>query len=649
MMIAPMRTMSAAPSPAALARVPVLVGLMALGAAVVALGAPAAPSAGGGEIVFLSAGPPGLGSFSVQVMNGDGTGQRAVTAPQPHASNPIWLPRGRRIAFESVASPRGWLVYGGVWLVRPTGSGLKWVVRGVTRRPPEPAWSADGKRMVFIRNNTLYVAQRDGSGAHRLFRDRQVLRGPMWSPDGRRLAVSSGFPNGGGILVLEAGARHAKVLFRGQTPASTPSWSPDGRKIAFLRSNGRLFVMNADGTHSRRLTRSSVGAPGSWSPDGTRIAVDKVTRSGYGGVSVVDVRTRRARTISRSGFSPQWSPTGSNIAFATSGTEGGIYLVRPDGSHLRRLVPFVGLPRFSPGGARIAFAAEGSLFVVNADGTHLRRLTRPFDDSGAVGSPDHRKVAFVRTFPEDPITHEPSTQVVYVVDADRSDLRRIGFGNRVAWAPDGASVAFARGGDIYAAPIGVGAATQLTSGPEDDVAPAWSPDGATIAFTRSLAESTKDVCLVSPSPPGAATCLSADGGSPAWSPDGGTIAFTHGDRSSLEVRVGVIRPDGSGRRLLAQGYGPAWSPDGRRIAFVDVSQSQDGELSVVNLDGSGVARLPLVLPDLPSWSPDGTRIAVDVCPPQIYDCEIWSVAPDGSSSRPLTVNRVDDIAPVWWP
>jgi Tol biopolymer transport system component len=196
------------------------------------------------------------------------------------------------------------------------------------------------------------------------------------------------------------------------------------------------------------------------------------------------VRTARSRTIYRGGSSPQWSPTGRSIAFAAErpATTGGIYLVRRDGSHLRLLVPFLGYPHFSPDGTRVATLAggfEGTVFVVNADGSHLRQWTQPFDDTRAVGSPDHQKIAFVRSFPLDARTGtpEPRPRTVYVIDGDGTRLRRIALGDSVAWAPDSAQVTFSRDGDIYSAPVAGGAATQLTSGSDDDSTPAWSPNG----------------------------------------------------------------------------------------------------------------------------------------------------------------------------
>lgn len=66
--------------------------------------------------------------------------------------------------------------------------------------------------------------------------------------------------------------------------SSSPSWSPDGQQIAYVRTNAvgarDLWLMDADGTDRRRLTRDGLVASGSpaWSPDGSQIA--------YGGTCV---------------------------------------------------------------------------------------------------------------------------------------------------------------------------------------------------------------------------------------------------------------------------------------------------------------------------------------------------------------------------
>ena len=68
-----------------------------------------------------------------------------------------------------------------------------------------------------------------------------------------------------------------------QVNVSTPAWSPDGKSIAFVRGKGGnwdVYVMNADGSHRRKLTKSpSEDAFPSWSPDGKTMAFTHLTRS----------------------------------------------------------------------------------------------------------------------------------------------------------------------------------------------------------------------------------------------------------------------------------------------------------------------------------------------------------------------------------
>ena len=110
----------------------------------------------------------------------------------------------------------------------------------------------------------------DGSRQRRLMRRG---RQPLWSPDGRRLAFTRG-QGGGSVYVVNADGSGERNLTRG--PVRDFAWSPDGRKIAFdsvRDGNSEIYVVNADGSGQRRLTRNAGARPRSaWSPDGRKIA-----------------------------------------------------------------------------------------------------------------------------------------------------------------------------------------------------------------------------------------------------------------------------------------------------------------------------------------------------------------------------------------
>jgi Tol biopolymer transport system component len=255
----------------------------------------------------------------------------------------------------------------------------------------------------------------------------------------------------------------------------------------------------------------------------------------------------------------------------------------------------------APAQGRIAFGLEhgsvSSLYTVRPDGSGLRRVTVPptrqdlGGDSGPVWSPDGRRLVFERNLP--------------------------------AWGNDRFR--------LNAVPATGGIAKPLTQGPFD-VLPSVSPDGKRIAFTRVVPSIvTPAISLFTVNARGQRPSQLLAGGfdlSPTWSPDGTAIAFTRlaSDTASIEeAELFLAAADGSNVRPLGagvKGVSPAWSPDGSRLAFVSFADrngancpasncSPNGEVYVVNADGSGLRRLTRSRADdeHPTWSPDGTRIA----------------------------------------
>ncbi len=101
---------------------------------------------------------------------------------------------------------------------------------------------------------------------------------PQVSPDGRSIALTIGDVNFDGnrvlthIFVVPVSGGEVKQLTSGDRSATSPRWSPDGKRIAFT-TGGQIWLMDPDGDDKEQVTKISTGAASPvWSPDGNWIA-----------------------------------------------------------------------------------------------------------------------------------------------------------------------------------------------------------------------------------------------------------------------------------------------------------------------------------------------------------------------------------------
>jgi len=259
---------------------------------------------------------------------------------------------------------------------------------------------------------------------------------------------------------------HDRLEHRGETPVLV------GDPIPAERLTGRIvfddfedvYTMNSDG--SDLLTVAGLAGAefdGAWSPDGSRI-VYRDSRRGINvddEIYIVDSDGTGARNVTNhpaNDWGPDWSPDGEWIAFNSDRDGGPLsgYLVRPDGSDLRRIDSDVWLeyPSFSPDGRRVVFegAVDSDYEVWVADiatGKTVRLTDSRGDDGWPVWSPDGKTIAFT-TERDDCVfaprdgecwrTGEPGEhRDVWLMNPDGTDQRRVSpeHGQFVSWSPDG--------------------------------------------------------------------------------------------------------------------------------------------------------------------------------------------------------------------
>lgn len=485
---------------------------------------------------------------------------------------------------------------------------------GVTPVTPEDLFILD---FAVAPNNTL-LAYRTEDGVYTLplYREEgpaQVddaaaglppLRGRgqsmAWSPDGDAIAYTTAF----GVRVHVETPTEPFYADLSVNPVQHLVWSPQGTYLAAESEGGIWWVFRRDGLQIDLAAAIPQSSGLAWVDDSRLIFAPP-----EGGLTLMDLSAANAQTpLASDGFYslPFVGVDGVLQAFLTNAfgaEEGVLRRWQWDGQALtpidtsESVVELTAL-RWAPGGdlllglrggvpaAVLASTGQGFAPPVSGAVAYGWGATRPPSVSGFRTSYEGFFLALdiltgvqqVHRLPRNGLQPQPLTFA-------ESDI------TAYAVAPDGRAIAYAAGGQVFAAPLDpagtAGDATALSDPLETGtvIDMAFDPSGTTIAYTVD----TDGVRTINTAPvnagesPSALTTSPLDAFNPRYAPDGSSLLVTMPDGEAIyEIAAGNTRMLG---------------------AFTWADWLQDGRVAAVRVDASGAAEVVVIDPNTPDVAP----------------------------------------------
>jgi TolB protein len=236
--------------------------------------------------------------------------------------DPAPSPDGRSLAFAS----RGW-----IWILELEGGTARRLTRG-GGMDSRPAWSPDGQRVAFVRDDTrltrIVVVNASTAAEERTIEHGGIALDPAFSRDGAHLYYVS---SAAGVFDLWRFDLRTGEQTR-VTPATTarrlqlrPQPHPDGEHIVYLHKAGyadEVRVHRTSDATDRTLLADGLLSQTrpALSPDGRVVALNRPTHDGTWHLVLVELANPSHPVTLATGLplTPAWSPDGRWIYFVES-------------------------------------------------------------------------------------------------------------------------------------------------------------------------------------------------------------------------------------------------------------------------------------------------------------------------------------------
>jgi Tol biopolymer transport system component len=264
-----------------------------------------------GKIAFVSNRD---GAAEIFTMSSTGNNQKRLTNNSTQDDDPAWSADGKKIAFSRQVRGDNFRDYD-LYIMNADGSNKRLVTNELSIAGPRkfdfsPAFSPDGRKIVFRRGVHIYTINVDGSGLSKLPTVFDLEYSPVWSPDGTKIAFTG---QTGVVVVMNADGSHPVQITEDNDGCFDPNWSPDNARITCVYNN--VFAMNADGSNRTRLPGSTqfgslVWDSSAFSPVGDKIVFAAKRDGDYDIFTMNDDGSEVTQLTDDPGrdWSPDWQP-----------------------------------------------------------------------------------------------------------------------------------------------------------------------------------------------------------------------------------------------------------------------------------------------------------------------------------------------------